>query len=147
MSINTLKVTDPNIEDIFSNRLGFVHQINIARKFNDKLSLQLTPSFVHRNLVAADDDNDENATHLKYGDKVLQVSGDIAELSVEGYQVSITLNDEMEGVNCSLDSIAIVQNKELINQLKLGDKITLKGKCDGFDMIMGVVLTRCYIIK
>ncbi len=58
MSINTLKVTDPNIEDIFSNRLGFVHQLIIARKINDKLSLQITPSFVHRNLVDAIDDND-----------------------------------------------------------------------------------------
>ncbi len=91
--------------------------------------------------------NDEDATHIKYGDKILQVNGKIAELSIEGYQVSITLNDEMEGVNCSLDSIAIAQNMELINQLKLGDNITLKGKCDGFDMIMGVVLTRCYIIN
>ena len=90
---------------------------------------------------------DENATNVKYGDQVLQVTGDIAELSIEGYQVSITLNDEMEGINCSLDSVAIDQNKELIGQLKIGDNITLKGKCDGFDMIMGVVLTRCYIIE
>ena len=89
--------------------------------------------------------NDEDAAHLKYGDKVIQVSGDIAELSIEGYEVSITLNDDMEGVNCSLDSVAVSMNKEIINQLQLGDKISLKGKCDGFDMIMGVVLTRCYI--
>ena len=38
-----------------------------------------------------------------------------------------------------------MNEKEIINQLQLGDKISLKGKCDGFDMIMGVVLTRCYI--
>ena len=31
MSINTLKITDPNIEDIFENRLGFAHQLLIAR--------------------------------------------------------------------------------------------------------------------
>ena len=58
MSVNTLRITDPNIEDILTNRLAFTHQILIARKFNEKLSLQLTPSFVHRNLVAANDDND-----------------------------------------------------------------------------------------
>ncbi len=58
MSINTLKVTDPNIEDVFTNRLAYAHQILIARKFNEKLSLQITPSFVHRNLVAANEEND-----------------------------------------------------------------------------------------
>ncbi len=91
--------------------------------------------------------NDEESTHIKYGDKVLQVSGSIAELSIDGYQVSITLNDEMEGVNCSLDSVSIAHNTELIGNLKLGDDIILKGKCDGFDMIMGVVLTRCFIVE
>lgn len=106
------------------------------------------PAFtIEANILFDEYNTDEDATNLKYGDQVLQVSGDIAELSIDGYQVSITLNDEMEGINCSLDSVAIDQNMELINQLKIGDNITLKGKCDGFDMIMGVVLTRCYIIE
>jgi len=34
-----------------SSRLAYVNQILIARKFNDKFSFQLTPSWVHRNLV------------------------------------------------------------------------------------------------
>ncbi len=58
MSINSLKVTDPNIEDIFVNRLAFAHQLLVARKFSEKISLQLSPSFVHRNLVNADEEND-----------------------------------------------------------------------------------------
>jgi len=90
---------------------------------------------------------DEELANTKFGDQVIQVTGEIAELSIQDYQVSITLNDEMEGVNCALDSMAVVQNKDLINHLLIGNEITLKGKCDGFDMIMGVVLTRCYIIK
>ena len=107
-----------------------------------------TPAYtIEASILFEEYNSDEDATNLKYGDQVLQVTGDIAELSIEGYQVSITLNDEMEGVNCSLDSVAIDQNKELIEQLKVGDNITIKGKCDGFDMIMGVVLTRCYIIE
>lgn len=35
----------------FSNRLVFVNQVLIARKFNDWLSLQLTPTHIHYNLV------------------------------------------------------------------------------------------------
>ena len=38
-------------EYYFSNRLAYTFQVLVARKFNDWLSLQLTPSFVHYNLV------------------------------------------------------------------------------------------------
>lgn len=40
----------------FSNRLSYSHQLLIARKFNESLSLQLTPTFVHRNLVPTETD-------------------------------------------------------------------------------------------
>lgn len=106
------------------------------------------PAFIIEAEALFDEYNsDEDVAHLKYGNQVIQVSGEIVELSNEGYEVSIILNNDMEGVSCSLDSIAITMNKEFVDQLKLGDNITLKGKCDGFDMIMGVVLTRCYIIE
>lgn len=36
----------------FSDRLSYCTQLLIARKFSERLSLQLTPSWVHRNLVA-----------------------------------------------------------------------------------------------
>lgn len=51
MAINTLKWEDPTRDNFFSSRLSFVNQLLIARKFNDNLSLQLIPSFVHKNLV------------------------------------------------------------------------------------------------
>jgi hypothetical protein len=35
----------------FSNRLHYVHQLLIARKFGSRFSLQLSPSYVHFNLV------------------------------------------------------------------------------------------------
>lgn len=38
-------------DSVFSNRLSYVSQILIARKFSEKFSLQLMPTFVHRNLV------------------------------------------------------------------------------------------------
>lgn len=44
-----------------SSRLSFAHQIMIARKFNEKLSLQLTPSMVHFNQV--DLISDKNDTY------------------------------------------------------------------------------------
>jgi hypothetical protein len=35
----------------FSNRLAYCYQILVARKFSERLSLQLSPTFVHYNLV------------------------------------------------------------------------------------------------
>lgn len=43
----------------FSSRLTYVHQFLIARKFNDKLSVQLTPTFIHRNLVKTELDRND----------------------------------------------------------------------------------------
>ncbi len=41
-----------------NHRIAYTHQLLIARKFNEALSLQLTPSFVHRNLVTNGESND-----------------------------------------------------------------------------------------
>jgi hypothetical protein len=53
MSIQTTPVPSlPSGESwLFSNRLYYAHQILIARKFTDRLSLQLMPTVVHYNLV------------------------------------------------------------------------------------------------
>lgn len=43
---------DPDRKNYFTSRLYYCHQLLIARKFNERLSLQLAPTLVHRNLVA-----------------------------------------------------------------------------------------------
>ena len=48
-SIYSLK--RPDLDITFERRLRFVHQVMIARKISPTVSLQLTPSYVHRNLV------------------------------------------------------------------------------------------------
>lgn len=59
IAVNTLKWTDPQKPNYFSSRLSYVAQVLVARKFGEELSVQLTPSFVHRNLVATElDPND-----------------------------------------------------------------------------------------
>lgn len=50
--INTLPWVDPNRENFFSSRMSYTHQLLIARKFNEGLSIQISPSVVHRNLVS-----------------------------------------------------------------------------------------------
>ena len=41
----------------FTDRMAMTFQVIIARKFSDALSIQLTPSYTHRNLVTHDDEN------------------------------------------------------------------------------------------
>lgn len=52
LAINTEldKVILPKLE--FSDRLAYVNQILISRKFNEKLSLEMAPTFFHENYVA-----------------------------------------------------------------------------------------------
>ncbi len=64
-AFNTAKFDDETRSNFFSSRMTYVHQILIARKFNDELSLQLSPTLIHRNLVtSALDDNDLFAVGL-----------------------------------------------------------------------------------
>jgi hypothetical protein len=59
VSVTTLKWTDTSRTNYFSSRLSYVYQVLVARKMNQTFSLQLTPTFVHRNLVATElDPND-----------------------------------------------------------------------------------------
>ncbi|MFN8308216.1 MAG: DUF5777 family beta-barrel protein [Ferruginibacter sp.] len=48
MNVNTAK--DPDI-DFSGNKIAFLNQLLIARKFNSKFSLQLAPTWIHFNVV------------------------------------------------------------------------------------------------
>ncbi len=52
MALNSLTWADPSRVNYFTSRLSFAHQLLIARKFSDRLSLQLTPTVIHKNIVA-----------------------------------------------------------------------------------------------
>lgn len=45
------------LEHNFSDKLAYTHQLLIARKFNEALSLQLSPTFIHRNEVEYFEEN------------------------------------------------------------------------------------------
>lgn len=50
---------DTSREEFFSSRLDYSYQILIARKFSERLSLQLMPTLVHRNLVETREENND----------------------------------------------------------------------------------------
>jgi hypothetical protein len=53
MTIETLRRFD--FEPTFTQKLAFAHQLLIARKFNSKLSLQVSPTIVQYNLIEANE--------------------------------------------------------------------------------------------
>jgi hypothetical protein len=55
-TITTTKWTDTTHPDEFANRLAYYGQVLIGRKFTEALSLQLTPTILHRNLVDTKED-------------------------------------------------------------------------------------------
>ena len=52
-SYYTDKIANPKLDSVFKSayRLAYTAQILIARKFSSKLSFQITPTFIHYNLV------------------------------------------------------------------------------------------------
>jgi opacity protein-like surface antigen len=58
VAMQTIRWNKPG-KEYLGHRLSYVHQLLIARKFNEYLSLELNPTMVHRNLVASElDPND-----------------------------------------------------------------------------------------
>lgn len=51
MAVETQKWDNPDRDNYFSSRLFYTTQLLIGRKFNDYLTLELVPTYVHRNLV------------------------------------------------------------------------------------------------
>jgi opacity protein-like surface antigen len=59
MAITSLQWQYPERKNYFTSRMEFTHQLMIARKFGTRLSLQLTPTYIHRNLVATTRDQND----------------------------------------------------------------------------------------
>lgn len=81
-SIKTQRDFVPNAEIQFSNRLAYSYQALIARKFSPAFSLQLMPTFVHRNLVLTTEE--ENNTFAMGAGGRIKLTPSVA-LNVEYY--------------------------------------------------------------
>ncbi len=102
--IYTTRWEDPERENLFSSRLSYTTQLLIARKFSKNLSVQISPSYVHFNLVKADaDQNDVFSTGLGVRYKLahkLSVNGEYYFLfpgkTADDYSDSFSLGLDIE---------------------------------------------------
>jgi tRNA_anti-like len=84
----------------------------------------------------------ENTANKKWVGKVIEVSGSILSVNESGNYISVNLKGLSEGgVNCSI----LKKDLETGEKFKIGDAITIKGKCTGF--LMDVNLVDCVIKK
>jgi hypothetical protein len=68
------------------------------------------------------------------GAKIIQTTGIIAsKIKDESGNLTINLTGDAVGINCQFDSLLVVERKTVIDKYKVGDKVTIKGKCTGFD--------------
>jgi len=55
-TLNTSKWADPARQNFFSSRMAYYGQLIVGRKFSESVTLQLMPTFLHRNLVFTNED-------------------------------------------------------------------------------------------
>jgi hypothetical protein len=88
---------------------------------------------------------DDEKANAKYLEKVIEVSGVIAEINISdngtGSNCILRQTNEISGVICEFEP---GKDKELKNY-QIGDNVTIKGKYSGF--LMDVVLNTCEITE
>lgn len=103
--LNTLHWTDASRTNYFSSRMSYVAQLLIARKFSNAFSLQITPTYMHKNLVPfRTDRNDQLSVGIGGRYKVAQRVSINAEYfyQVPGFinSYSVSATETAEYINC-----------------------------------------------
>jgi hypothetical protein len=147
-TIKTQESFDPNFDPSFSERLAYVGQVLIARKFSPSLSLQLTPTFVHRNSVVLDADP-HDIFALGFGGRVKL--GKRVSLNAEYYYAF----DELESLTTT-NSLAFgvdIETGGHVFQIILSNSITMieksfitetTGNFFGGDIHLGFNISRTF---
>jgi hypothetical protein len=59
IAVNTLKLSDPKQKDVFDARLSYCTELILARQFGNIFSLQIAPTYIHKNLVETPEDHND----------------------------------------------------------------------------------------
>jgi len=118
-----------------------------SRKVKDLRNVKPQVTIQSNDLIVAYE-KDEPASNKVYLDKIIEVKGNIKEISKdEAGHFTFVLGEEgsMSSVRCSMDE----QHSQKLKELKTGMTITIKGSCTGFnsDELLGsdVILNRCVV--
>lgn len=103
--LNSLHWADPSRTNYFSSRMSYVAQLLIARKFSNAFSLQITPTYMHKNLVPyRTDRNDQLSAGIGGRYKVAQRVTVNAEYfyQIPGFinSYSVSATETADYINC-----------------------------------------------
>lgn len=92
--------------------------------------------------LISDFKSDEALATKKYLDKTISVKGEIKNIrTLDNHSMVFSLEDEMEGVSCTVDSADVVNNSSKLGQFVKGSTGTFKGRCSG--MLMDIQVINC----
>ena len=92
--------------------------------------------------LISDFKSDEAAATKKYLDQAIAVKGEIKGIrTLDNHSMVFSLEDEMEGVSCTVDSADVVSNALKLGQFTKGSTGTFKGRCSG--MLMDIQVINC----
>lgn len=118
---------------------GVYYVFNMPRRDVSKETAAYT---LEAKQLIADFKKDETAATAKYLDKAIAVKGEIKSIrTLDNYSIVYSLEDEMEGVSCSVDSADVVKNSSKLIHFTKGSTVSFKGRCSG--MLMDIQVINC----
>jgi hypothetical protein len=150
VALKTLQFEDAARKNYFSSRMFFTHQLIIGRKFSEGTSLQLMPTYVHRNLVQlAADPNDILAIGIGGRQKLSKrVSLNVEYYyQVPGYKLTNTTNSLSLGFD--IETGGHVFQLHFTNSLGMSERTFISettGKWSKGDINFGFNISRVFTI-
>jgi len=150
VAYKTLKFENPSIKNHYSSNLFFTHQLIIARKFSEGTSLQIMPTFSHKNLVLlATDPNDLLAVGIGGRQKITKRISINAEYyyQLPDYKLSGTTNSLSIGFD--IETGGHVFQLHFTNSNGMNERTFIsetKGKWDNGDVLFGFNISRVFTI-
>jgi len=157
--LNSLHWTDTSRTNYFSSRMSYVAQLLIARKFSNAFSLQITPTYIHKNLVPyRTDRNDQLSVGIGGRYKVVQRVSVNAEYfyQIPGFinKYSVSATETADYVNClsvgvDLETGGHVFQLRLTNAQPMFERAFITettGKWTDGDIYLGFTINRVFTI-
>ncbi len=149
VTITAMPWTDPNRDNKFSHRMAYYTVAILGRKFSEGFSMQLAPTYVHRNLVPlASDENDAFA--LGIGSR-LKLSRRIALVLDYHYVMSGIDKDIYHSplsLGIDIETGGHVFQLHFSNAEGMNEKAFITGTTDQwFDVRFGFNLSRMFVLK
>jgi hypothetical protein len=150
VALMTLKWADTSRKNYYSSRLSYTHQLIIGSKLSDGISLQVMPTYIHRNLATfANEPNDLYAVGVGGRFKLTKRLSFNAEYyyQIPGYKVEGTSNSLAVGFD--IETGGHVFQLHFTNSTGMTEKNFISGttgKWEKGDILFGFNISRVFTI-